>query len=614
MRIYKRFAAALLALLLCGCSGGQKYDNDIISMQPVSDTENYITVGYSGVDENALRRLAADAVHDGSFVFCDLAAGGEAEENILTMLEHGAAPDIILYESLPHEIIKEYFCPLDRNVYEPDYIPGLVEKLCLDEGLYFLPGPVLAGGVAYHREVIDSSVGAFPADQEAMRGLMNRIEDYDRKNIYVPSYKDDADYFMSMCGFAGSAAEDFGEGLYCSLLDKETLFRFAMRPVFEKVRELFKYGIIDIDRVAIDKATALSRFISGETVMTDAYSDIFIHEGVSETDIALAPYPGGCVLVKPAWYAGVVKSEERAPEQEKQIETFLAYMSSPEGQSMLKKPGQALCVSGSGHIRAENLYDIGSAMDAGNIAVVPMESGRGRSKAMLSLVSDGFVSLYSGDKTAGDAAAAVDVDYTSVPYKREKPSSVICNAEKDFTVLETSSLIADVFRSLTGADIALHPNGITEYGNAGRIYKGDVTANDIKRISPVTEEDDKYLAVYEITGTSLRELLADPIISGKNRNIIYAVSGIGVTMAPWAEADGRLIESRVGSEGESILPGRLYKVAAWEGAIDRSYIYTTHDICTDLGSFADIIGTVFAQKGRIAPDTGTRYIFRYADE
>ena len=153
----------------------------------------------------------------------------------------------------------------------------------------------------------------------------------------------------------------------------------------------------------------------------------------------------------------------------------------------------------------------------------------------------------------------------------QKPEESIGTATEDFTILETSSFIADAMRNATGAEIALIPHCVYYKGNFAKFYEGDVTMLYRFYLRGLGAED--YLTTYEITGENLKALMEHPIINGEELNAHVCVFRPRRWNTPPGEIkDEKRHKADVGGRQARLKIRKRYTVAAWPTSIDESYI------------------------------------------
>ena len=81
---------------------------------------------------------------------------------------------------------------------------------------------------------------------------------------------------------------------------------------------------------------------------------------------------------------------------------------------------------------------------------------------------------------------------------------------------------------------------------------------------------------------------------------MYAVSGLKMTYAPWADAGANVISLSL-ADGTALDDPAVYTVSAWAGSIDSSYLSGIVQEYPDLGANKDIMTAAIQKAGTIAP-------------
>lgn len=202
-----------------------------------------------------------------------------------------------------------------------------------------------------------------------------------------------------------------------------------------------------------------------------------------------------------------------------------------------------------------------------------------------------------GNMTMQEIIEATD-DFAPCNLYESIETPIIGKAAEDFTVLETSNLIADAMRDASGADVALLVNNYYYKGNSGKLYQGDISLADRFNLRSVTTDD--VLTTYEISGADLKKLMEHPKIGGEEINATYALSGLKMEYAPWRAADQNVLSLTL-PDGTEISDDAQYTVAAWAGSIDESYIGSILEAHADVGTNVDLMTAYLDRVGEVSP-------------
>lgn len=184
-------------------------------------------------------------------------------------------------------------------------------------------------------------------------------------------------------------------------------------------------------------------------------------------------------------------------------------------------------------------------------------------------------------------------------------------AEDNFTVLQTGQLKADALREATAADIALigmaeadHYNPVA--GTRAKLYKGEITANDLLRIAQILSDEPLLCSRAELTGEELLEILESGAFSAEEQKAgavshfhPFAVSGISLTYH-LNETEGSRATNVKMEGGGALEPGTIYTVAFLEDALPPEFCAAAEK--TDI-SMKDALQEYTQVRERVTPDT-----------
>jgi len=213
--------------------------------------------------------------------------------------------------------------------------------------------------------------------------------------------------------------------------------------------------------------------------------------------------------------------------------------------------------------------------------ILDFASDQSMVKPLKTLIKTAVLSIFNGTSIA-DALSTLDTNYKATLAKGVSIPTYenIATATDDFSVLATSYYLADKMKAATASDFALVPSGGFYRANMAYINKGDVTTDSRLFYQKGIAVKD-YITTYTLTGAKLRTLLERPIINGNELDQFVAASGLKMSYAPWLER-GKRIETLSLEDGSAFDESKTYKVAAYAGVIDKSYLEETLDSYKDL--------------------------------
>jgi raffinose/stachyose/melibiose transport system substrate-binding protein len=231
-------------------------------------------------------------------------------------------------------------------------------------------------------------------------------------------------------------------------------------------------------------------------------------------------------------------------------------------------------------------------------------------KPLKTLIRNAVESIGKGTSVA-DAVAALDTSYQStlsagIPQTQY---SKIAEAQKDFTVLETSYYIADKIKAATGSDIAIVPSGGFYRSNMGYLLKGDIL-DDSRLFYEKGVGGKDYITTDSLTGAQLKALLEYPIINGTKMDQFFAPSGLKLTYAPWHQRGNRIVSIAL-EDGTAIEDTKTYTVAAYNGVIDQSYLTSVLQSFPDLSDPQTFILASLKADKTVSPDIQRRLTLKW---
>ena len=139
---------------------------------------------------------------------------------------------------------------------------------------------------------------------------------------------------------------------------------------------------------------------------------------------------------------------------------------------------------------------------------------------------------------------------------------VLGTCEETLTRFETALLVGQIYRDVTGADIALVYVNTGDQGVNCRLFEGTVDTTDLNNIAPDrTSAAGEGIASGSLTGRQILECLNGASAQvGNSSQWYYVASGLNVEFAPWMPTGERLVSCTL-PDGSPLEPDALYRVA-----------------------------------------------------
>jgi len=592
----------LTAALLTGCAGSASGtwtpSDDIISYKKIDSSKTVLTVGkYLAADTEKLEAALEAKFPDIDFVFTDPDAGDNDIAYMKMMSEHGSLEDI-------------QFC-VHRVGIENDFLYDLSGEACMGQynltsldsmnvggKVYQLPVSNTLVGIAYNKTLFDEHGWQVPSTLEEFYTLCETIQKAGIR-AFAPCLK----YYsvLESTAFGLSFDKTFRSASfqvkYRQFLNQQGSCRGALDPAFLAMKDLYDRGLINADDFEASATEERQDLYDGKIAMMTSNISIaaFTDSEKPAAEISMFGFPTETpderwMQMVPGSLLSVSAVSMKDAKKKEAILKVLDYFTTEEGQTALLQCIPGVSSLASYEPKDDSLYaEAREAITKGQVFFADYYA------------SNDFVpewKKYLTGETTLDAFITANDSSKPADYLAALSETPIGKASADFTVLDTSIYNADVMREASGAQIALILNGYFYTGNLARIFAGDIVLPNRFVLKSVSAKN--YLTTYGISGAHLKKLLEHPIINGSEVNALYAVSGLKVTYAPWADADANVVKVTL-SDSTEIDDAATYQVTAWAGSIDASYIDSTVKEFPDLGMNKDIMTAAIQKAGTIAP-------------
>ncbi|MGN1423024.1 MAG: 5'-nucleotidase C-terminal domain-containing protein, partial [Oscillospiraceae bacterium] len=341
-----------------------------------------------------------------------------------------------------------------------------------------------------------------------------------------------------------------------------------MEPFVDTMKRLLDDGVVrpdDWDYMPRYRLPMLC--VSHSAVMIFAPLNTFLNPTMvnSDHEYAILPVFAGdeedsdFLYSIPTYFMGINKAAaEVSPQRKKLLLEIMAFICSPDAQEKLFGEENVLVSNIKGVEPGVNSFNEGiqNTIKEGRIIT---DFATWAEDTMNALARD----VLSGSITEEEYFAQCDetrdkwLDGTLYPAPEELG---VC--EEDLTIFETQLLMGQIYRGVTGADIALVYVNMGDQGARWPLYKGAVTNVDSNNMRPDrTSPEGEGLASGTLTGQQIIDCLngGDSEVGNSNK-WYYVASGLNVEFAPWMPAGKRLISCKL-PDGSDIDPNGEYKVA-----------------------------------------------------
>jgi hypothetical protein len=305
--------------------------------------------------------------------------------------------------------------------------------------------------------------------------------------------------------------------------------------------------------------------------------------GAEEHEMSMMPFwisdepDSDFLYMIPSYYMAINKSAAEESDEKKQILLdIFEYLSTVEAQEILLDGGfQISNISGVPVVEntfSENIID---TIDRGQVIntfyYANGETNKQVERVMLSTLSD----MLTGTISVKEWLAGIDTARDEYLAGEMSEVTVYGQVEETLTRLETVYTIADMYRELTDADIAIAAGGGYRLSTNGYFYKGDITDDSLTCLTPNKEpkaeldnDMEEKICVGSLTGQQILDILNSDQGSADSsaEYYYYVASGLDVTFNPWADAGERVISCKL-PDGSDIDADETYQVAFFYGSL-----------------------------------------------
>lgn len=622
LKKYKRFYAVCiiiaLAMGLAACTEKPAAVDDILT-QKVLDTNKIpvtILVKYAfsinAFEKEAERRFPQlDIIQVGNYT----ADMGIAEYE--ARLKNDDLTDIVM--TWPLNVGEKYWnerlLDLSTLSVSSKYTTAMLNNIARDGKLFYLPGPSQVRAIVYNKTLFKEHGWEVPTSFEGFLALCKKIEKTGIRSLQLSLKNAEVlDTAFVGYGYAGSFAKPEDARWIADYNDGKGSFADHFTPALDTFQRLIDEGVLQKSDLNIYYQDRERMLFSRQCAMAED-SVLMARMGLelngSNDEFALMPFfnPGAAsdwARLYPVCFIGVNKHLAEAKNKEKYdlVMQLLEYISSPEGQEALAGDTGAMFSSLKGTIPPDipEIKDLIPALSHGRYAVFPTL------KNAQEALRRGLSGMVAGTLNASDVIRMVDAQNASPPVAAEPRN--IGSAQAHFSLIETGNFLTDLMREQSGSEIALFmDNGkdgkFNGKGISGRLYKGDLTVLDIKRVLPDLKHGEKgELWKITMTGADLISTLEHSIlVDNDNGGWFYYFSGLRMTYAPAANPGNR-IRKITDAQERPIDPNRIYSIAVMDDTVPDRFIKSSEKTGILI---RDIMEQAIIRKKTIAPSGDERF-------
>lgn len=454
--------------------------------------------------------------------------------------------------------------------------------MTIDGSLYYLPGYLTLAGFFYNKDLFAEH------GWEALQSLEELIalnEQAKAEGIRLMAYSMEltGQRFLQLTNIASAQFLHTPQGSSWEqdYLAGEASMVGTFEPFMDEYRLWLDSGLISADDLSLSNSDAAEMFANGDVAMIYGVANN-VKTTDFDFDLGQAPFlargegeDNGWYLYAVSSYYGINKKLEEPGNEEKlaiALEMF-DLMSTPEGQSMFTDGAEGRYPAtrkADGELHAPLLSDYRNVVDRNNLVELAAYT------APLLLGGEALGGYIAGTVSAEEALQACDEAMKSNKSETQI-GDVVAHIERDLSREETVRYFADAFREYGGTDLCLMlPGGMADgqmhpYGISGKLYEGELHANELTVLLPNAGKPVPTLATARISGEDLRAVLeSGRTFERKDASkealapFRYEVSGAEVDY----DADRKVRSLKV--NGVEVADEDVFTVTYFDGAVETS--------------------------------------------
>lgn len=572
-------AGSLVGIGLVGCSGE--------AMGNASGRDDEIVLTVSKCQTKELPQELLDEMtnrHPNLRFEFDTYSNSNYSAQIVTELEQRDIPDILintrnqdLTEDLEHNLVD-----LAAYDFSSEYLPSVLDRMTIDGSLYYLPGYLTLAGFFYNKDLFAEHGWEAPQSLEELIALNEQAK---AEGIRLMAYSMEltGQRFLQLTNIASAQFLHTPQGSSWEqdYLAGEASMVGTFEPFMDEYRLWLDSGLISADDLSLSNSDAAEMFANGDVAMIYGVANN-VKTTDFDFDLGQAPFlargegeDNGWYLYAVSSYYGINKKLEEPGNEEKlaiALEMF-DLMSTPEGQSMFTDGAEGRYPAtrkADGELHAPLLSDYRNVVDRNNLVELAAYT------APLLLGGEALGGYIAGTVSAEEALQACDEAMKSNKSETQI-GDVVAHIERDLSREETVRYFADAFREYGGTDLCLMlPGGMADgqmhpYGISGKLYEGELHANELTVLLPNAGKPVPTLATARISGEDLRAVLEiGRTFERKDASrealapFRYEVSGAEVDY----DADRKVRSLKV--NGVEVADEDVFTVTYFDGAVETS--------------------------------------------
>lgn len=631
----KRFAALLLIFVLllssAGCMGqkdavltGDEENlyypkNEIMTIEDVNDGRMVIVIDTQyNVSTSDIEQVVESKFPEVNVVL-RLQNTPDSVYQTQKSLEYGLLGDIFFCTTglSKDENLGKYFMDLSDMPFINNYYQNALDGVAVNGKIYMLPGFSGFYGIIYDKTLFLEQGWEVPQSRDEFIALCKTINETTGNQAFMPTLRFGRMAMMLSHAFhykdviAGAKNQTWLQEYRMG----EAGFSGHMEPMFEGMKELFDAGVLSLECLEIEAGVRSAMLYKEHTTAMTMESQnalFYAKNAESDHEYGMMPFWNGNdedddYLVSTPGFQIYANKELELPQyakkREKVIE-ILDYLSTPEGQRSLMSEESAAISNVKGtdaSAGGDFMADVEDTIAKGNIFHEVRYTDLTNNNPFQVAFREALIGYLEGTMDLKAAMEYCDEAMQEV-YQSEQPKETVYGeVTENFTVMETSEFVADIFRKKAGADVGLVLAKKLTYGETGNFFAGDITDTMLNFVSLdyVSGREPSYnqLVTVQLTGAQILSILNYPYLNressdnpsvwlNSNQPSYWVPSNLKLEYAPLLPQNGVLNITNM--DGSTFDLEKTYKVAIWNGCFSNIEVKDYFDEDT-LAAMADVV-------------------------
>lgn len=492
--------------------------------------------------------------------------------------------DIIMVKAghIPKRDLSKQLLDLSTKAFPANFNANILQA-DEDGHISLIPAPLSFNCNMYNKTLFEENNWQVPKNYKEFLALCQEI---DKTGIrgFRNSYFDSASQSYQIYQYCVFSALDTltqvdGQIWHNKLISGEKVSLKPMETAFQDLQSMIDIGAVRVEDMDVPFNKNMEAMINREVAIGGGEIDhIQLLNSKSSDEFRFMPHfsmtDGQGWLLNLGYFFGANKELQESGNEKKleAVMEIMSFIASEEGQELLVEDELGMMPATIGAKIPDNpiLEQVHKQIESGRYVMRP---GYDMFESVLKTEIGAFIRQETKSKSILDKCSLI-------LEQGDSSAEALGEAEEDFTVLQTGCLKADALRAATGTEIALI--GISEVngydpvgGTRTKLYRGNVTEDDINRITQ-SRMDMPFMSMsISLTGDELLSLLEYGATSEKEQEEgavsqfhPFAVSGLKISYR-LEEDEGKRVSEVKMEDGSKLQPDVKYTISYIKGTFPK---------------------------------------------